>query len=120
MKVESCSRCATREGYSTIDALIRICSDEIMKADVDDSVRLAFSYERRRYTHSLNTKNDMYCQTLQYGEQMNDGDNVDYNEQGGLIKTDKKRDLESVAVESSRGEENGKGRKRKRNAYQRT
>jgi len=53
INVLSCSRCTTRDGYCKIDAVVEMRKDELMK-DVEESVRLTFSYEREPIHHGSN------------------------------------------------------------------
>lgn len=46
MRVLSCSRCSTAEGYSSINAVIELKNDGKMK-NVKDSIRISFSFERQ-------------------------------------------------------------------------
>lgn len=45
MDVISCSRCSTKDGYASIDAAVSLKKDTMMR-DVNDHLKLVFSYER--------------------------------------------------------------------------
>lgn len=52
MKVTSCSRCTTRDGFSTVDAVLEFERDKLMN-EVENSLKLTFTYERKPIPHQV-------------------------------------------------------------------
>lgn len=71
MKVLSCKRLVTLDGYARNDALIEWAKDSVMKG-VISNVQLTFHYEQRRKDHSNNNNDSRVVYTIDvakdYGE----------------------------------------------------